>query len=173
VAAALRAELAGFRRDLLTNIQALEKGGPTPGARAVMSDLAHAVRIGPHMIPKLGLLDEETIDKVVNAYLAIDQHGDMMLLFGGRLFDPLAAGEAQPAIRATGSRRLVAVSADYVPQAIAINKRVAEPIQEAIDRLDMVASRRGAGRGRAEALLRRAWQAWKRGARVARKKKRG
>jgi hypothetical protein len=86
VATALRAELAGFRRALLTNIQALEKGGPTPGARAVTPDLAYAVRIGPHMIPKLGLLDEETIDKVVNAYLAIDEHGDMMLLFGGRLF---------------------------------------------------------------------------------------
>jgi hypothetical protein len=163
VATALRAELAGFRRALLTNIRELEKTGSTPGAR-VMPELVQSIRIMPHMIPKLGLLDEETIDKVANAYLAIDEHGDMMLLFGGRIVDPErespAAGKPQAVeeTRRTGSRRLVSVSADYVPQAIAINKSVAEAIREAIDRLDMLASRRGAGRGRAEALLRRAWR---------------
>jgi hypothetical protein len=139
VATALRAELAGCRSALLTNMQELKKGGPL----AVTPDLAHSVRIMPHMIPKLGLLDEETIGKVANAYLAIDEHGDMMLLFGGRPFDPvresLAAEKPQAAeeTRRADSRRLVAVSADYVPQAIQINKRVAEAIKEAIDRLDL------------------------------------
>jgi hypothetical protein len=87
VATALRAELAGCRRALLTNIQQLNEMGQ-PGSRAVTPDLAHAVRIMPHIIQKLGLLDEETIDRVANAYLAIDEHGDMMLLFGGHLVDP-------------------------------------------------------------------------------------
>jgi len=142
VATALRAELAGFRRTLLTNIQELKKTGSTPGAR-VMPELVQSIRIMPHMIPKLGLLDEETIDKVASAYSAIDEHGDMMLLFGGRLVDPErespAAGKPQAGeeTRRTGSRRLVSVSADYVPQAIAINESVAEAIREAIDRLDV------------------------------------
>jgi hypothetical protein len=144
VATALRAELAGCRRALLRNIQELKKGS-TPGARAVMPELAQSIRIMPHMIPKLGLLDEETIDKVANAYLAIDEHGDMMLLFGGRLVDAErespAAEEPQAAneeTRRTGSRRLVSVSAKYVPRAIEINEWVAGTIQEAIDRMDAV-----------------------------------
>src|SRR5262249_20028729 len=77
VATALRAELAGCRRALLKNTQDLSTSGRAAHAVLVTPDLAHSVRIMPHMIPKLGLLDEKTIDKVANAYLAIDEHADM------------------------------------------------------------------------------------------------
>jgi len=160
VATALRTELAGCRRALLTNIQELEKEDSTPGGLVEMPVLAHLVWIMPRMIKKLGLLDEETIDKVANAYLAIEEHSDRILLFAG-LIDPgtLVAGGWRDRLERTpriGSRRLV--SADKVLDAIVINKSTAEAIREAIDRLDVVASRRGAGRGRAEARLRRAWR---------------
>jgi hypothetical protein len=93
------------------------------------------------MIPKLGLLDEETIDKVANAYLAIEEHGDGLLLFGGRFINPgrWSAGEAQATgeLPRIGSIRLVSVPADKRHAAIAINRRVEEAIREAIDRLDV------------------------------------
>jgi len=133
VATALRAELAGCRSALLTNSQELKKGG---AEHFVTPDLAHAIRIMPHMIPKFGLLDEETIDKVANAYLAIEEHGGRLLLFGERLVDPAsaqpAAGKAQP-----GTRRLMSIPEDKTREAIAINTGVAGAIGEAIDRLDV------------------------------------
>jgi hypothetical protein len=82
VATALRAEFAGCRGALLTNSQELKKGD---AVQFVTPDFVHAIRIEPHMIPKLGLLDEETIDKVANAYLAIEEHGGRLLLLGGAL----------------------------------------------------------------------------------------
>ena len=44
-----------------------------------MPDLAHTIRITAQMVSKFGLLDEETIDKVANAYLAVDQHSEQLL----------------------------------------------------------------------------------------------
>jgi hypothetical protein len=150
VAIALRAELVGCRRALLKNIQDLSTAAAAAGGLLVTPDLTQIVRIMPHMIPQLGLLDEETIEKVANAYVAIDEHGDQMLLFAGHLVDPervsagevnperVSAGEVQLTTRATGSRRLVAVSAGKVPRAIAINNGVVGAVEEAIDRLDVV-----------------------------------
>jgi hypothetical protein len=134
VATALRAELAGCRRALLTNVELLNQDRRT--GTFLMPDLVQAILIMPHMIPKFGLLDEETIDKVTNAYLAVQQHSEQLLLeVGVRLVDPerVSAGEAQPAgeTRATGSRRLMSFSPDKAPQLIAINSQHAEAIQEA------------------------------------------
>ena len=64
VATALRAELAGCRQALLSNSELLKKEGYlTPDMNFMTPDLVHAIRIMPHMIPKLGLLDQETIRK--------------------------------------------------------------------------------------------------------------
>ena len=109
----------------------------------LMPDLAHSIRIMPEMVSKFGLLDEETIDKVANAYLAVEQYSEqLLLLYEARLVDPerVSAGKAQPAgeTRATGSsRRLMSLSADKAPQVIALNNQHAETIKEAIDRLDV------------------------------------
>src|SRR5436309_2500129 len=131
VATALRAELAGCRQALLSNSELLKKEGYlTPDMNFMTPDLVHAIRIMPHMIPKLGLLEQETIEKVANAYLAVEQHGDTLLLFRGRLVNPEGVSPAR-----TGSRRLVSLSADKAPQVIAINNKTAEAIQNAIDRL--------------------------------------
>jgi len=141
VATALRAELAGCRQALLTNAEKMNKD--RRASTFLMPDLAHSIRIMPEMVSKFGLLDKETIDKVANAYLAVEQHSEqLLLLYGARLVDPerVSAGEAQPAgeTRATGSsRRLMSLSADKAPQVIALNNQHAEAIQEAIDRLDV------------------------------------
>src|SRR5262245_28800996 len=87
VATALRAELAGCRRALLTNAELLKQDRRT--GTFLMPDLVQAILIMPHMIPKFGLLDEETIDKVTNAYLAVQQHSEQLLLeVGVHLVDP-------------------------------------------------------------------------------------
>jgi hypothetical protein len=139
VAVALRAELVGCRRALLTNAAQLKD--PQAGT-FLMPDLAHSIRIMPEMVSKFGLLDEEIIDKVTNAYLAVEQHSEqLLLLYGARLVDPerVSAGEAQPAgeTRASAGRRLILLSADKAPQVIALNNQHAEAIREAIDRLDV------------------------------------
>jgi hypothetical protein len=140
VATALRAELAGCRQALLTNAEKLNKDRRS--GTFLMPDLAHTIRIMPEMVSKFGLLDEETIDKVANAYLAVEQHSEqLLLLHGARLVDPerVSAGEAQPAgeTRATSSRRLMSLSADKTAGVIALNNQHAEAIKEAIDRLDV------------------------------------
>jgi hypothetical protein len=139
VATALRVELAGCRQALLTNAEKMNKD--RRAGDFLMPDLAHTIRIMPEMVFKFGLLDEETIDKVTNAYLAVEQYSEqLLLLHGARLVDPerVSAGETRPAGEtATGSRRLMSLSADKAPQVIALNNQHAETIKEAIDRLDL------------------------------------
>jgi|SRR6516164_4375554 hypothetical protein len=139
VATALRAELAGCRQALLTNAEKLKDPRPR---NFMMPDLAHSIRIWPEMVSKLGLLDEKTIDEVANAYLAVEQHGEqLLLLHRARLVDPerVFDGEAQSAreTRATVSRRLMLLPADEAIPVIALNRQHAATIQEAIDRLDV------------------------------------
>jgi hypothetical protein len=140
VATALRAELAGCRQALLTNAKKMKD---RRADTFLMPDLAHTIRIMPEMVSKFGLLDGETIDKVANAYLAVEQHSEqLLLLHGARLIDPerMSAGEEQPAGErgATGSsRRLISLSADKAVEVITLNNQHAETIKEAIDRLDV------------------------------------
>jgi hypothetical protein len=47
-----------------------------------MPDLARSIQIWPHMIPKLGLFDQATIERVTTAYLAVEQHSEGLLLLG-------------------------------------------------------------------------------------------
>src|SRR5262245_405527 len=94
MATALRAELDRCRQILVSNSESLEKG--TPDAivptdlggklpQIMAPELGRTIRIMPHMIPKLGLLDQETIKKVINAYLELERHGEKLLLLGGHL----------------------------------------------------------------------------------------
>jgi hypothetical protein len=72
VATALKAELEGIRRILCENTEDLKK--ERPGMHIVVQDLAHLVRIMPNIIDKLGLLDTETIQSVVNAHIVLEQY---------------------------------------------------------------------------------------------------
>jgi hypothetical protein len=70
VGTALRAELAGFKDTLVENSERLSHAQEDHGAFFLLPELARSIRIWPHMIPKLGLFDHETIGRVTDAYLA-------------------------------------------------------------------------------------------------------
>jgi hypothetical protein len=149
VATALRAELAGCRQVLLTHAEKMNKDRQSDPF--VMPDLAHLIRIMPEMVSKFGLLDGDTIEKVTNAYLVLEQHREeLLLLYEARPLDPdrTSAREKQPAGAAGSSRRLLSFSADKAPQVIELNNRHAETIQEAIDRLERVLARHRVSDGR-------------------------
>jgi hypothetical protein len=162
VATALRAELAGCRDVLLRNSEQLKEAHDT--RPFLMVDLAHSIQIWPHMIPKLGLFDQAIIGRVTNAYLAVEQYGEMLLLKGGQLTHPesiaMLAGEAKEAVNqlrhvsqlkpgsaatarsAAGetrstNRRLIFLSADKAPQVREINSMMSEAIEQAITQLDV------------------------------------
>jgi hypothetical protein len=138
VATALRAELAGCRDALLRNSEQLKE----PRTKFfLLVDLAHSIQIWPHMIPKLGLFDQAIIGRVTNAYLAVEQYGEMLLLKGGQIRHPesiaMLAGEAKEAgeTRST-NRRLIFLPADKAPLVIEINSAVSEAMESAIVQLD-------------------------------------
>jgi len=120
-AVALRAELAGCRHSLLKNSEEAGKGG---FSSFTMPDFAHSLRIMPQMIPKLGLFDQETIERVAEAYRVMERHGEGLFLLGGRL------DERVP------DKRLVSLSADKAPAVLAMNSAVSEALDNAIAQLD-------------------------------------
>jgi hypothetical protein len=66
VVTALRAELKVLRLALNDHAETLKKVQPDEGF--LTPDLSNLVRIMPEMISKLGLLDQETIQSVMDAY---------------------------------------------------------------------------------------------------------
>jgi hypothetical protein len=124
VATALKAELAGFSDALRSNVESLKD----PGTGDLLTpDLAQSVLIMSHMAPKFGLLDQETIQSVIAAYIVVAQYCERLLLLGGHLREDLIAD--------TG-RRLVALPADKARLLIAINTSILRVIQDAIAKLD-------------------------------------
>src|SRR6266853_4586253 len=81
ILAALKAELSRIHESLLLNAENLDK----PNGDFVVPDIAHLVRIMPHILPKLGLLGVETIKEVIGIYVSIDQYCEALLMRGGRL----------------------------------------------------------------------------------------
>jgi hypothetical protein len=120
-AIALRAELAGYRHILLRNSEEARKGG---FSSFTVPDFAHSIRIMPQMIPKLGLFDQETVERVAEAHRVIERHGEGLFLLGGRL------DERVP------DKRLVSLPADTAPHVIEMNSAVSEVLDKAIAQLD-------------------------------------
>jgi hypothetical protein len=98
LAAALRAELAGIAQTLENNAAQLKKGS----GDFIVPDVAHSVRVLPKMLPKIGLLDPETISKVIDAHIVIEQYCEQLTMRGGQL-----GSQNQ-----TPNRRLIAMPAD-------------------------------------------------------------
>jgi hypothetical protein len=129
VATALKAELEGLIRTLLENAEDLQlkKMAPDEGVR--VPDLAQLVRIMPHMVPKFGLLDQETIQSVGAAYSMVEQYYAKLVMAGGR----------QENLTSDAERRFVWFSADKVSTIIKLNEVLAKVIQEATAKLDTYA----------------------------------
>lgn len=135
LATALKAELAGLRRILLSNSEDLQKKPPESDDLILIQDLTQSVRIMPEMIDKLGLLDPETIQSVIAAHMVVEEYCEKWLTRGGRLVENAASGTRRPRL---------AVPADKAKLVIAANTGVSKVIQEAIAKLDAFL-RRGPG----------------------------
>ena len=122
VVAALRAELAGIHRTLIENAKRLIDKPPTEHEGFVVPDLSHSVLVFAHVLPKLGLLKSDTIRKIMDAYILVDQYSEGLILLGGRLQTNMPE-----------NRRAIYLDARHAETVTAINRHRAQAIQEAID----------------------------------------
>lgn len=81
VAAALKAELPGFHHTLRENatVPVRQDQG------FIVPDFSNSVLVLPSLSDKLVLLDSETIQEVLRAYLMIHEYGDRLIMAGGIL----------------------------------------------------------------------------------------
>jgi hypothetical protein len=124
---ALKAELAGLRRILLSNADDLQKKSFESDDWILTPDVAHFVRIMPEMIDKLGLLDPEIIQSVIDAHIVVEQYCERLLILGGRLEENLTSRT---------HRHMVRLPADKAKHLIAAHLGVSDALQEAITKLD-------------------------------------
>jgi len=79
-----RAELAGLVRKLeepFSEINSITYAdGKTESKRTTIwiPDIARRVRLIPELLPKLGVLDVETIGAVINAQIAVEEYGEYL-----------------------------------------------------------------------------------------------
>ena len=121
VATALHAELAGFDQMLSRNSETLEN---ITRDNFLIPDLAQSVRVFPHMLPKIGLLDPTTISNTVDAYLMIDQYSESLLVLGGKLNQNVL------------HRRLIELPSNSAKHVGMLNKVTSEAIRRALSNLD-------------------------------------
>jgi hypothetical protein len=81
VASALRAELSGISETLLQNAESLDQ----PAGDFVAPDIAHSVRVMPHLLPKFGLLESDVVRELIDVYVSIDQYCEALILRGGTI----------------------------------------------------------------------------------------
>jgi hypothetical protein len=89
LAVAIKAELGGILRTLVENARDL-RNSPPP-ADFYVPDLAHSVRVTPQLFSKVGLLTTETIRKVIDAYIIIDQYCEHLIMIGGKIDSTMPA----------------------------------------------------------------------------------
>jgi hypothetical protein len=123
IAVALRAELKGRAQSLLDNAERLEGGVKSDSF--VVPDIAQSIRVMPNVTGKLGLLDEDTIKEVLDAYVVNEQYFDRLILGGGKLMENMS-----------GNRRLVLMRAESAPIVRGGNLGVNDAVQKAIKKLE-------------------------------------
>jgi hypothetical protein len=121
VATALHAELAGIDHTLSRNSEALEN---ITRDYYLVPDPAQSVRVFPHMLPKIGVLDPTTIWNTVDAYLMMDQYSESLLVLGGTLSQKVL------------HRRLIEMPSNSAKHVVMLNKKTSEAIQRALSTLD-------------------------------------
>jgi hypothetical protein len=121
VASALKAELSGINRTLLTNAETLG----TPLGGFMTPDLSQSVRIGPAMLSKIGLFDTETIQTVLDAYIIVDQYAEQLILLGGTLSGRFPA-----------HRRPIFMQREQAGHVATMNRNISAHILRAIGKLD-------------------------------------
>jgi hypothetical protein len=121
VAAALRAELRREGRSLVDNAKVLEE--QKGDGKLIIPDIAQSIRVLSNVIDKLGLLDEETIEAVIDAHIVIEQYFGTLILHGGEALDY------------GGARRSVMIPSGMSSRLRGMNLGVNDIIQKAIEKL--------------------------------------
>jgi hypothetical protein len=80
---ALASALSGIHRTLIENAQHLTERPADPDGGFVVPE--PSMKLLPGTLPKIGLLQPETIRKVMDAYVLTEQYVEQLILFGGRL----------------------------------------------------------------------------------------
>ena len=124
LAKSIYAELTGVHRTLLENAQRLTDNPPKGSEGFMLPDLHHSVQVFTHMLPKIGLLRADTVRKVMDAYVLIEQYAEGMIFLGGTM---------QPNM--PENRRVIFMDAIHAKPVAAINQARADFIKDAIDAL--------------------------------------
>jgi len=121
VAVALKAELVGFRRQLVTNAEGL-KSNKADFLAPCMSDY---IKIMPQVLSKIGLLDVECIHDTVKAYALMEEHEGRLLLMGGKASNDVGIGQ-----------RLILMPVNRSEYVAGMNMSMVKSLDVAIERLD-------------------------------------
>jgi hypothetical protein len=117
---ALKAELAGLKQSLLENADDLEKGS----SGFQVPDVATSVRIMPEMLSKLGLLDPDTVQKIIAAHGVLERYAEHCLRMGGVI------------VETPGARRLIELPGIQAGRVARMNRVLVEEIDKALIGLD-------------------------------------
>ena len=107
VASALVAELSNVHRTLVENSETFVERPPAPGEGLVIA--GPTVKVFPKLMSNLGLLEPDTINTVMNAYLSTEDYLDRPILLGGKLQTNMPEGRQMvylSAAQADSVRRL-------------------------------------------------------------------
>jgi hypothetical protein len=116
LAIALKAELAGLKQSLTENADGLEKKDDD----FLVPDMATSVRIMPEMLSKLGLLDPETVQKIITAHRVLERYAEHCLRMGGTM------------IETPGTRRQIEMPGDMAARVAKMNRVLVEVIDKAL-----------------------------------------
>jgi hypothetical protein len=118
VATALHAELARVVWTLERNAEELK----TAVDDFIIRDIAQSVLVFPEMVSKITMFDTETIQKVIDAHIVIEQYREQLTIRGG----VLSSQEQTP------GRRLIAMKGEKAKTVSQINEHSAKMIREAV-----------------------------------------
>jgi hypothetical protein len=125
-ATALSAELTGINQALMQNTVSMETQRPPLGGGYYVPDLSQGIRAYPHILPRIGLFDSETIQVVLVAYAVVEQHCEVLAAWGGT-----------QAANAPIGRRAIYMPVQYAEHLRTIHNKTSEYVQAAITRLDL------------------------------------
>jgi len=124
LASTLLAELSGIYDTMIDNAKDLRAKKIAEDEIFVVPDLSLSRQIFPHMLPKIGLLDTDTIRKVITAYVLVGQYPEALVLLGGK-----------PQENMPKDRQLFSLDGSRAKSVAVMTETRAEKVKVAIDAL--------------------------------------
>jgi hypothetical protein len=122
LASTLHAELLGIHGILVDNARHLTDKPPDADGGFLVPE--PSIKLLPEVLSKIGLLDSDTIQKVMKAYALTEQYLDRLILIGGTLRSDMLA-----------NRQFVYLDAQHAKVVIEFNGIRARAVKEAVDAL--------------------------------------